>query len=192
MQPLSRDQLTVDELMNQLSLTLFGNAGPRSCLLHRYEMKPHVRHRRGPEQALAYRWVCTKCDYARRKRNGQTAKDYAPLARKRERSKEYRLSTSKREHYKRKYGISLDELYRLWEKQSKACCICERGLPNPVEGRIKHRSGTFHLDHCHDSGRLRGLLCNRCNMAIGLFDDSRDRLLSAAEYLRRHAMDSAA
>ena len=178
--------------MNQLSLTLFGNSGPRSCLLHKKEMAKTLRAKRGPGQKESFRWVCGACNYASRKSKGQTTKDYEPTRKKYERNRERQLSASKREHYKRKYGIALDELRRLWLDQGKECRICCKVLPDPTEGRVKHREGAFHLDHCHDTGVIRGLLCNRCNMALGLFDDSPGRLEAAIRYLNEAALGATA
>lgn len=41
----------------------------------------------------------------------------------------------------------------------------------------------LHIDHCHDSGKIRGILCRGCNHGLGNFSDSRDKLLNAARYL---------
>jgi hypothetical protein len=65
---------------------------------------------------------------------------------------------------------------RFYEDQSGCCAICNR-----------HESvaGTLHLDHCHDSGKLRGLLGSGCNLGLGLFRDSIGALIAATEYLSR-------
>lgn len=165
-------------------LSQIGNVGPRSCVEHKYPMRKTVRHRRGPDQKIAYRWCCGKCDYERRKANGQCDKDYEPLKQKRERGKERKLSVSKREHYQRKYGISLKELNGIWIRQNCKCRICKKDLADPTADRVKHREGAFHLDHCHATGQIRGLLCNRCNMAIGLLDDDVSKLEAAVLYLK--------
>lgn len=61
-----------------------------------------------------------------------------------------------------------------------------RPMPDSCEicGRTE---SSLRLDHCHESGRFRGWLCNKCNLAIGLFDDRTASLQEAAEYLRRAA-----
>jgi len=48
------------------------------------------------------------------------------------------------------------------------------------------KENPLRLDHCHKSGKFRGWLCNKCNLAIGLLGDSVPRLVAAARYLRRH------
>lgn len=74
---------------------------------------------------------------------------------------------------KRVYGLTDAEFDVMKEKQDGCCLIC--GV-RPV---------TLHIDHCHDSGQVRGLLCGLCNRGIGAFRDDPQLLDSAAEYLRR-------
>ena len=61
------------------------------------------------------------------------------------------------------------------QEQQGVCAICK----NPENGRYVHLS----IDHNHETGQLRGLLCNNCNRALGLFKDSIDVLNSAVKYL---------
>lgn len=77
----------------------------------------------------------------------------------------------------RQYGIeiTLDQYAQLWLAQNGACKIC-RQLPKAPITRLS-------VDHCHTTGRVRGLLCSRCNSAIGMLDDSPALTLAAAEYL---------
>ena len=65
-------------------------------------------------------------------------------------------------------------------RQGGKCAICVSTLNS---SRYTRLAG----DHCHASGKLRGLLCTNCNTAIGLMKDSAIRLRAAAEYLERHA-----
>lgn len=78
---------------------------------------------------------------------------------------------------KRVYGITRAELDALIESQGGKCAICG-GDPNGPGTRL-------HIDHCHDSKRIRGLLCAKCNTAIGLLDDDPVRADALASYLRR-------
>lgn len=75
----------------------------------------------------------------------------------------------------RRYGISLEQYESMLALQKGACAICK-----------KENSGKkmFHVDHCHATGKIRGLLCNSCNMAIGLFKDNPDIILTAYNYLQ--------
>lgn len=78
----------------------------------------------------------------------------------------------------RKYGITLADYAGLLADQDGACAICKTLSPG---GAHDHR---FHVDHCYDTGRVRGLLCFDCNTAIGKFNDDPDMLTVAINYLR--------
>ena len=60
-------------------------------------------------------------------------------------------------------------------EQDGACAICTL----PFEAKPK----AINVDHCHATGRVRGLLCSRCNLGIGMFRDSAQMLRRAAEYV---------
>lgn len=75
------------------------------------------------------------------------------------------------------FGITLDDYKRMLEEQGGVCAICKG--PEPV---YKY----FPVDHCHTTGRVRGLLCSHCNKGLGSFKDSADALQAAIEYLKRY------
>ena len=79
-------------------------------------------------------------------------------------------------HLKRRYGIGADEFDELVVRQSGVCAIC--GRPGPE-----------HVDHDHETGAVRGILCFNCNGGLGQFRDSIDSLLAAASYLEAHRTD---
>lgn len=72
---------------------------------------------------------------------------------------------------KLKYNMTLADFDELAAKQSWLCLICNKGSEKLV------------VDHDHVTGHIRGLLCNTCNMAIGMLGDSPDRLRQAAMYI---------
>ena len=76
------------------------------------------------------------------------------------------------------HGISDSERDRMLASQGGACAICETVLP------VGGRTG-LHVDHDHVTGKVRGILCMNCNMGIGKFHDSSERLRKAAGYLER-------
>ncbi len=102
-----------------------------------------------------YQTVCKECDRA-------AARKYW-----------HGLSSEKRrdKHYKRFYGMSFDCVQELLEQQEGKCAICEDEL---IE---------FHVDHNHNTGAVRGLLCVNCNTGLGQLKDSVSVLSSAIAYL---------
>lgn len=77
------------------------------------------------------------------------------------------------------YKITSTEVDALLARQGGGCAIC--GTTEWGNG------GTPSVDHCHNSGRIRGILCARCNGALGLLDDDPAKTRLAAEYLERDA-----
>jgi hypothetical protein len=81
---------------------------------------------------------------------------------------------------KRRYGLTEAQFAALYASQNGACAICRR----PFKGTRKGRGGRPpSVDHCHKTGRVRGLLCGTCNTAIGKLGDDPDRLHRALAYL---------
>jgi len=74
-----------------------------------------------------------------------------------------------------RYNLTTEAYQTLMLKQGNKCAIC--GIPQ-IE--LKH---SLHIDHCHTTGKIRGLLCGRCNWAIGLLKDNINILKSAVKYL---------
>lgn len=75
-----------------------------------------------------------------------------------------------------RYGITPAVYEQIKTKQENLCAVCHKP---PPEG--KH----LFVDHCHSTGRIRGLLCGRCNLGIGHFDDSPKLFLAVIEYLQQ-------
>lgn len=79
------------------------------------------------------------------------------------------------QRYLRRYGLTKGSFEQLLIEQGGVCAICKR----------PQRSKRLAVDHCHKTGRVRGLLCDACNHGIGMLGDSADRCRAAANYLRR-------
>jgi len=79
----------------------------------------------------------------------------------------------------RAYKITQKDYERILEDQNFKCAIC---LSNEPGRRLQNY---FSIDHCHDTGRIRGLLCDQCNKGLGHFRDNVLFLKSAIEYLQR-------
>ena len=80
--------------------------------------------------------------------------------------------------YKRRYGITIEDYDVLLEEQQGGCAICERKTSG-------HSNYHFHVDHCHETGKVRGLLCTNCNRALGTFGDTVEGLMRAVKYLEK-------
>jgi hypothetical protein len=79
-------------------------------------------------------------------------------------------------YVRREYGITLEDERELLAAQDHRCLICGIHESGSTKGRLA-------LDHCHETGQIRGYLCTRCNSGLGQFRDSPALLLAAAEYL---------
>lgn len=81
-------------------------------------------------------------------------------------------------HYRRKtYGITEEEFNSMLETQNMECAICG--------GIRKIKEDTLCVDHCHKTNKVRGLLCNHCNTALGKFEDNIELLSRAIIYLNK-------
>lgn len=78
-----------------------------------------------------------------------------------------------------KYGIDSEQYAAMLLSQRGRCAIC-----GEAPSRSRGPSGRLHVDHDHDSGRVRGLLCGRCNPGLGYFKDDPARLRAAVRYLQ--------
>lgn len=79
---------------------------------------------------------------------------------------------------KREYGLSIEGYNSILSKQGFLCaaCACDLRLLSK-----KH----IHLDHCHKTKKIRGILCGGCNKALGLLGDSHDRIMALALYISK-------
>jgi hypothetical protein len=92
-------------------------------------------------------------------------------------------SGAERERYlQREYGIGAADYDRLLAEQGGGCALCGVKPEDLTAGRYR----TFlHVDHCHDTGRVRGLLCPEHNLLLGRFGDSPEMFRRIVEYLER-------
>lgn len=87
-----------------------------------------------------------------------------------EKQKGYRL--------RRKYNMTVEMYNQLLQKQNGGCAICGR----------KPKTKPLNVDHCHKTGKIRGLLCPPCNRSLGILGDNEDSLLKVIDYLRKTAL----
>lgn len=113
-----------------------------------------------------------------------------------ERFREYYHRSADRRNWQRafylkdKYGSSLGEVTHLLAMQGERCAICRRHWRH-CQAKKRSREQTMFLqhlyvDHDHESGRVRGLLCNNCNQGIGLFAEDVQRCVNAIRYLNKY------
>lgn len=114
--------------------------------------------------------ICKQCCEYRRKHVLKPRDNQRDAARQRIRYK------SEKDHDKRLrklYGITLEQHTEMYIKQGGVCAIC-------------NKKDKLHVDHCHETGVVRGLLCGHCNKAMGLFEDDVWTIERALEYLKKH------
>ena len=104
--------------------------------------------------------TCKECDKKRVKEN------HDPVA--------YRNA-----ELQRRYGITQNDYEVMIAEQNNQCAIC-----NTTEPGGRHNRRYFVVDHCHTTGKVRKLLCNNCNTALGLVGDNTQIIQSMIEYLQ--------
>jgi hypothetical protein len=82
------------------------------------------------------------------------------------------------------YGLSWEEYELLYNKFSGHCGICGTSLKMVTEKHEQNKAAC--VDHDHPTGKVRGILCRSCNVALGHFKDSKDRIWNAYKYLEDH------
>ena len=80
-------------------------------------------------------------------------------------------------------GITIEERDRILEEQGSVCAACGSDKPNSIKG--------WHVDHCHTTGVIRGVLCANCNVALGQVKDSVGTLQALIDYLIEHGKERA-
>ena len=76
---------------------------------------------------------------------------------------------------KKEYGLTKSDVNSMLLKQNNLCSICENEI-----------TSGYHIDHCHTTNKVRSLLCQKCNQAIGLLNENEDLFFRAANYIRAH------
>lgn len=122
-------------------------------------------HQRNPHKAAEYRAIFEDRNPGRFRELRERWNEANPDARR-----------TGRNSYKRG-GKNHAELVAAWESQGKACAICCAPLNFPD----RHS----HIDHCHETGKFRGILCRRCNQQLGHFEQWPEFSLYALDYLER-------
>jgi hypothetical protein len=114
------------------------------------------------------RSTCKLCDKSYRENNKEVIKKW----------KANNPLYDRQRDLKRKFGINLEKYDNLLLVQNNNCAIC--GVNIGLVGK------NLCVDHCHKTNKIRGLLCNSCNLGLGMFKDNQVILNKAAEYLNKH------
>ena len=85
---------------------------------------------------------------------------------------------------KRKYNLTYEEYLTMYEEQLGKCSICSKDISLAGVGADKQTVAA--VDHCHNTGKVRSLLCHACNAGIGHLKEDKNILNKAIEYLRKH------
>jgi hypothetical protein len=85
-------------------------------------------------------------------------------------------------NYLKRYGLTPEGYRELLEGQGGRCAVC--GTDKPGNGLGDRH---FDVDHNHDTGKVRGLLCRKCNVTAGVLESNRERILKIEKYLAVHA-----
>ena len=93
---------------------------------------------------------------------------------------EKKYSNSKNSKLLKEYGITLEEYYKISESQNNKCKICNKEETRESKG-IKWK---LSVDHCHKTGKIRGLLCGKCNVGLAKFEEEERQFLNAIKYLK--------
>ncbi len=86
---------------------------------------------------------------------------------------------------KKEFGISLEEYLSLSNEQHGVCGICFK--PETTIHNKTKKAQNLSVDHDHSTGKVRGLLCSKCNTALGLLDEDPTRVISLLKYIEKHS-----
>lgn len=77
---------------------------------------------------------------------------------------------------KNTYGLTKEEFFDMFENQDGKCALCEKVFPGMSKNQL-------HIDHDHETNKVRGLLCMQCNVGLGMLGDNKEGLNRALAYL---------
>lgn len=136
--------------------------------------KPFAQFPKRSNRSSGRHGVCRDCHnhlkreaYARLKAQSGTTWNETPQA---------RLS-KQLDKLRARYGVTLEQIRLIYQQQEGRCAVCERALEAPPAKNTQ-------VDHDHETGLVRGLLCFNCNMGLGYFKDNATFLARAVAYLR--------
>lgn len=132
----------------------------RKCGEEKHEMEFHKQS----DKPDGLRTTCKNCT------NGANLNRYKTS----EKTRAAHSKAARKYSLQKFYGITQEEYDLMYQQQGGKCRIC----------RCEEGGRRFHVDHCHNTNKVRGLLCNLCNKGLGCFKDNTSILEEAIKYLR--------
>jgi hypothetical protein len=128
-------------------------------------------------------YYCKSC-WAKRRRETYKAirKDPVRLRKLLDGVNRYNKRHQHKRNLRHNYDMSVEQYQRMLTEQGGLCVICRKPEKKKRKGVLQKLS----VDHCHTSGRVRGLLCSRCNLMIGMAHENPEILARAIDYLKPH------
>lgn len=128
--------------------------------------RSRIYKKKNPDKIIAYRIKNGKINSLRRKEKGVTDPDIK------------RRDLFHKKKSRLKINLSYEEYKKMFILQKNTCAIC---------GQKEMVLKSLSLDHCHKTGKVRELLCQKCNTGLGMFRETPDLLKKAIKYLRKHS-----
>lgn len=116
--------------------------------------------------------LCVQCKECMRSRRSERDWQKEKLSQIKKHGQEKFYEMRRQTILKHRYGMTYEDLRKMESDQEGRCLACMR------------KPDKLHVDHCHESGEVRGLLCGPCNRALGLLKEDVDTMLRLAEYIK--------
>lgn len=128
-----------------------------------------------------HRYECIDCVKLAAKAYRQKYPEKATASWRRANNRYYKANSLRVRGYdlKRTYGITLEQYNAMLEQQGHVCAICKQKETGKINDVVK----SLAVDHCHSTGKIRGLLCSNCNQGIGKLKDNVGIMTNAISYL---------
>lgn len=140
----------------------------KCCSVCKVEKEYSEYHRSGKTKD-GYGYRCILCDRAARVKY-------------REENRSRFLQRTQETNWMMRFGITRADYELMLSTQEYRCAICSSENPNGA-GSTSTKNRNFSVDHCHQTGKIRGLLCANCNRGLGLLGDTKEAVALALEYL---------
>lgn len=144
-------------------------------------VKPSTEFYKNPKLRRGHNAMCKCCwdEKSRLYRRNNWPKCYQTRLKYKARNREKVAALARKSSLKVRYGITPEQYGCLLSKQNGLCAIC--GKPERLS-----KGRNLCVDHCHKTGVIRGLLCDRCNVGIGAFGDDPELILKAAQFIEAY------